>query len=202
VSNQAYTLGLAAVGQDVVVWPMAKITSPESIYIGHSVIIDDFVFLMGGKRTSVGSFVHIASFTSITGGGELIMEDFTTLSSGVRVFTGNEDYSGACMTGSGVPSPYRRPIRSFVQIRRHAIVGAEAIIFPGVTIGEGAVIGANSLVRKNCEPWTVYVGSPAKPIKTRPRERILAIEAQLRSEFYDDNGCYIPKRLRTAQDSR
>jgi len=39
--------------------------------------------------------VHIASFTSITGGGEYVMEDFTTLSNGVRVFTGNEDYSGA-----------------------------------------------------------------------------------------------------------
>jgi len=56
------------------------------------------------------------------------------------------------MTGSGVPYPYRMPIRSYVCIKRHSIVGAEAVILPGVTIGEGAVVGANSLVKGDCEP--------------------------------------------------
>jgi carbonic anhydrase/acetyltransferase-like protein (isoleucine patch superfamily) len=73
MTNQAYTLGFAKVGRDVIVWPLAKIVSPEVISIGDSVIIDDFVFLMGGARTSIGSFVHIASFTSVTGGGEFVM---------------------------------------------------------------------------------------------------------------------------------
>lgn len=178
------------------IWPLAKIVSPEIISIGDSVIIDDLVFLMGGTKTVIGSFAHIASFTSITGGGEFIMDDFTTLSSGVRVFTGNEDYSGGCLTGSGVPFPYRLPIRSFVHIKKHAIVGAEAVILPGVTIGEGTVIGANSLVRRDCEPWTVYVGSPARAIKSRPKERILELEAQLRRDIYDAIGKYIPKHKR------
>lgn len=194
--NQAFTLGFANVGQDVMVWPLAKIVSPEAISIGDSVIIDDFVFLMAGKRTSIGSFVHIASFTSITGGGEFVMEDFTTLSSGVRVFTGNEDYSGGCLTGSGVPIPYRVPIRSFVYIRKHAIVGAQSVILPGVTIGEGAVVGANSLVKKDCAPWTTYAGSPARAIKSRPKARILRLEAQLRKEIYNIDGIYIPKHKR------
>jgi acetyltransferase-like isoleucine patch superfamily enzyme len=184
------------VGQDVIVWPMAKIVSPEMISIADSVIIDDFVFLMGGTRTSIGSFVHIASFTSITGGGEFVMEDFTTLSSGVRVFTGNEDYSGGGLTGSGVPFPYRVPIRSFIHIKKHVIVGAEAVILPGVTMGEGAVVGANSLVRKDCAPWTIYAGSPARALKVRPREKILELEAQLRRELYDMDGNYIPKYKR------
>jgi len=196
MTNQAYTLGFAKVGQDVTIWPLAKIVSPEIISIGDSVIIDDLVFLMGGTKTVIGSFAHIASFTSITGGGEFIMDDFTTLSSGVRVFTGNEDYSGGCLTGSGVPFPYRLPIRSFVHIKKHAIVGAEAVILPGVTIGEGTVIGANSLVRRDCEPWTVYVGSPARAIKSRPKERILELEAQLRRDIYDAIGKYIPKHKR------
>jgi len=200
MTNQAYALGFASVGQDVIIWPMAKIVSPEVISIGDSAIIDDFVFVMGGKRTVIGSFVHIASFTSITGGGEFIMEDFTTLSSGVRVFTGNEDYSGGCLTGSGVPFPYRVPIRSFVYIRKHAIVGAEAIILPGVTIGEGTVVGANSLVKKNCAPWTVYVGSPAKAIRSRPKERILELETQLCNEVYDTDENYIPKLKRGQQE--
>ena len=44
---------------------------------------------------------------------------------------------------------------------------------PGVTLGEGAILGANSLAVKDLEPWTIYVGSPAKPVKKRDKEIIL-----------------------------
>jgi acetyltransferase-like isoleucine patch superfamily enzyme len=196
MTNQAYQLELAQVGQDVIIWPQAKIVSPEVIAIGDSVIIDDFVFIMGGKSTQIGSFVHIASFTSITGGGDLVMEDFTGLSGGVRVYTGNENYSGGCLTNPSVPYPYRLATRSFVHIRKHAIIGANTVILPGVVIGEGAAIGANSLVTKDCQPWKIYFGSPAKAIKTRPQDKILELEAQLRQELYDARGNYIPKNQR------
>lgn len=136
-------------GQDIIIWPFAKIISPEAISIGNSVIIDNFVFFLGGKRTVIGSSVHIASFTSITGGGEFIIEDYAGLSGGIRVYTGNEDYLGNCLTNPTVPHPYRIPIRSFAHIKKHSIVGANSIILPSVTIGEGAVIGANSLVTKD-----------------------------------------------------
>ena len=196
MTNQAYKLELAQVGQDVIIWPKSKIISPEVIAIGDSVIIDDFVLLMGGKRTQIGSFVHIASFTSISGGGDLVMEDFTGLSGGVRVYTGNEDYSGGCLTNPSVPYPYRLATRSFVYIKKHAIIGANTVILPGVVIGEGAAIGANSLVTKDCEPWKIYFGSPAKAIKTRPQDKIVELEAQLRQELYDTRGNYIPKNQR------
>lgn len=196
MSNQAYTIGFASVGQDVTIWPEAKIVMPEVISIGNSVIIDDFVFIMGGAKTIIESFIHIASFTSITGGGEIVMEDYSALSSGVRVYSGNEDYTGGCMTNPAVPAPYRIPVRSFVHLKKHAIVGANSVILPGVIIGEGAVVGANSLVTKDCEPWTVYVGSPARPLRGRPREHMLALEARLRTELYDKSGRYIPKDRR------
>ena len=196
MTNQAYTLGFAHVGQDVIIWPLAKILSSEAISIGDSVIIDDFVFIMGGMRTAIGSFVHIASFTSITGGGEFIMEDFAGLSGGIRVYTGNEDYLGGSLTNPAVPHPYRIPIRSFVHIKKHAIIGANTVILPGVTIGEGVAIGAKSLVTTDCTPWTIYAGSPARELRPRPREKILELEAQLRRELYDAQGNYIPKRRR------
>ncbi len=198
MANQAYALGFAHVGQDVIIWSLARIVSPEVISIGDSVIIDDFVFLMGGEKTVIGSFVHIASFTSITGGGEFIMEDLSGLSGGIRVYTGNEDYSGESLTNPAVPYPYRVPIRSFVHIKKHAIVGANTVILPGVTIGEGAAVGANSLITKDCEPWTIYVGSPARALRPRPRERILELEAQLRRELYNAQGNYIPKSSRNS----
>lgn len=196
MTNQAYTLGLKKVGQDVTIWSGAKIISPEVISVGDSVIIDDFVFLMGGQSTNIGSFIHIGAFTSIAGGGELIMDDFTCLSHGIRLFTGNDDYLGGSLTNSAVPHPYRLPIRSFVHIKKHAIVGANSVILPDVVIGEGVAIGANSLVKKDCEPWKIYVGSPAKAIRTRPKERILELEAQLREELYTASGEYIPKNQR------
>jgi acetyltransferase-like isoleucine patch superfamily enzyme len=196
MTNQAYDLNFASIGADVTIWSGAKVVSPEIIDIGNSVIIDDFVFLMGGKRTRIGSFVHIGSFTSIAGGGELVMADFSGLSGGVRVYTGNEDYGGGCLTNPTVPAPYRNATRSFVKIEKHAIVGANSVILPGVVIGEGAAIGANSLVMKDCKPWTVYFGSPAKAIRTRPQEKILELEAQLRQDLYDLQGRYIPQAER------
>jgi galactoside O-acetyltransferase len=47
-------------------------------------------------------------------------------------------------------------------------IGARSVIMP-VTIGDGCVIGAGSFVNKDCEPWGIYVGSPAKKIGTRPQ---------------------------------
>ena len=40
---------------------------------------------------------------------------------------------------------------------------------PGITIGEGAVIGSNAFVNKDVEPWRIYVGSPAKKIGERQK---------------------------------
>ena len=196
MENQSYCLNFKEIGQDVIIWEKAKIVNPEVISIGDSVTIDDFVFLMGGSKLLIGSFVHISSFTSIAGGGEFIIEDFAGLSGGVRIYTGNEDYNGGCLTNPTVPYPYRIVERSFIHIKKHAIVGANSVILPGVTIGEGVAIGANSLVTKDCEPWKVYFGNPAKPIKNRPKEKILELEQLLKQELYDFQGDYIAKSKR------
>ena len=200
-SNQAYSLRFARVGQDVYIFPQAKIVSPESISIGDSVIIDDFVFIMGKKKTMIGSFVHIASFTSVLGGGEFYIEDFAGLSSGTRVYTGDDDYSGGSLTGPTVPHLYRLPVRSFVRAKKHAIIGANSVILPGVTIGKGAAVGANSLVKKDCKPWTVYGGSPVREIKPRQRGQILELENRLRRDLYDSELHYIPRRVREGHES-
>lgn len=193
MTNQAYKLGFSEIGEDVVIWPTAKIVSPGAVSIGHSVIIDDFVYIGPNKRIVIGSFVHIAAFVSIVGGGEFIADDFSGISGGCRVYTGNDDYLGGCLTGPTVPFPYRIPIRSYVHVKKHAIIGANTVILPGVIIGEGAAIGANSLIKDDCDPWTIYVGSPARPIRPRPQDRMLDLEAQLRKDLYDENGHFIPK---------
>lgn len=186
-----------SIGKDVTVYPMARILGKEHISIGDSVIVDDFVFMYATDRISIGSFVHIAAFTCIAGGGTLTLEDFVGVSGGTHIYTGDDDYLGGCLTGPAVPAPFRVATRSFVHIRKHAIIGANSVILPGVTIGEGAAIGAGAVVTRDIEPWTINVGSPCKPIKARPKERILALEARLRSELYS-SGLYIPKTERSA----
>jgi galactoside O-acetyltransferase len=44
---------------------------------------------------------------------------------------------------------------------------------PGITLAEGSVVGSNSVLTKDTEPWTIYVGSPAKPVGKRDKEIIL-----------------------------
>lgn len=52
----------------------------------------------------------------------------------------------------------------------HVWIGARAIILGGVTIGEGAVIGAGSVVTRDIAPWRIAVGNPAREIKDRNRD--------------------------------
>jgi putative colanic acid biosynthesis acetyltransferase WcaF len=54
-----------------------------------------------------------------------------------------------------------------IQIGANSWIAAEAFVGPGVTVGEGAVLGARAAAFRDLEPWIVYQGNPAKPIKTR-----------------------------------
>lgn len=54
-----------------------------------------------------------------------------------------------------------------IVIEDRAWVAAECFVGPGVTVGEGAVLGARGVTFKNLQPWTVYVGNPAQERKTR-----------------------------------
>ncbi len=52
-----------------------------------------------------------------------------------------------------------------IVLKRGCCIGMRSIIMPGVTIGEGAIIGAGSLVTKDVPPYTIAVGNPAKVVK-------------------------------------
>jgi acetyltransferase-like isoleucine patch superfamily enzyme len=54
---------------------------------------------------------------------------------------------------------------SGIKLEDNCQIGMGTVIMPGVTIGEGAVVGANSLVTKDVEPWTIVAGQPAKLLK-------------------------------------
>lgn len=174
-----------SLGNEVTIWPQAKLVNAHNISLGHKVIIDDFVLIIAsGAPVGIGSFVHIAAYSSITGQGGLAMDDFSGLAAGVRIITSDEDYSGGtCLTNPTVFKEYRKVRHAHVHIKKHAIIGTNTVVLPGVTIGEGCAVGANALVVKDLPDWSVCVGTPARPVKERPSETIKKLESDLRSRY-------------------
>ncbi|MGH6957429.1 MAG: hypothetical protein ACREEW_12265, partial [Caulobacteraceae bacterium] len=54
-----------------------------------------------------------------------------------------------------------------IEIGPRAWIAAEAFVGPGVTVGEGAVLGARGVAMRDLEPWTIYAGNPATPLRRR-----------------------------------
>ena len=159
-------------GKNLKIFEYAKILKPEVIEIGDNSEIDDFTFINGGKGIKIGRYVHISRFVSVIGGGELYLGDYTVLADGARILTGTDSYHGGTRMSTCLPLEQRNLKVSYVRIEKDAFVGTNSVVHPDVTIGEGAIIGSNSLVLKDIEPWTINVGSPCRVIKKRPRLKV------------------------------
>lgn len=166
-------------GEDVRIHEWVRVLGAEQISLGDHVIVDDFVFLDGRGGVEIGSYVHIASFCTLAGGGRIVMEDFSGLAAGCRIVSGTEVVDGSGLTNPTVPAAYRAVQRSEVRIGRHAMLGSNVVVHPGVTIGEGTVVGSTSLVTGDLPPWTICFGTPARPVRERPSARILEFEGEL-----------------------
>jgi galactoside O-acetyltransferase len=185
-AQQISKMGLGEIGKNVFLSDRASFHNPAGISIGDNVRIDDFCVLsagVGGIR--IGSYVHIAVYTSIIGAGPVIIEDFVNLSSRVSIYSSNDDYSGRTMTNPMVPDEYKAVENARVQLDRHVIVGSGAVILPGAALGEGVCVGALSLVRETCKPFTVWAGVPAREIGKRSRD-LLDLERRLLATKIDE----------------
>jgi putative colanic acid biosynthesis acetyltransferase WcaF len=76
-------------------------------------------------------------------------------------------YSFLCTASHDISHPQFVLTTGPIVIGSHAWIAADAFIGPGVTIGDGAVVGARSSVFKDVPPWTVVAGSPARCLKKR-----------------------------------
>ncbi|SIS85070.1 chloramphenicol O-acetyltransferase type B [Chryseobacterium ureilyticum] len=66
-------------------------------------------------------------------------------------------------------------------------IGAEAMIMPGIKIGDGAVIGSRALVTRDVEPYTILGGNPAKPIKKRFNEYHIQLLLEMKWWEWDES---------------
>lgn len=156
-------------GVGVKIFEMAKLVAPERISIAEGTQIDDFCFMYAGQGISIGRFNHICSFVTVIGGGEFITEDYVGISAGCRIVTGTQHYEGGARMVPVVPKEQQKLIVGKVYLCRDSFLGSNVIVYPGVTIGEGAIIGAGGVVTKSVDPWTINVGAPVRVIGQRPK---------------------------------
>lgn len=111
-----------------------------------------------GKDVFVGDNVRIDS-----GHADLIyVGDHAHITGGCRLLCHQRDLRDYRVGDDAAKLPYRL---GEIHIGKGVMIGMESLIMPGVTIGDGAIVGAYSLVTKDIPAWTIATGRPAKPIK-------------------------------------
>lgn len=105
----------------------------------------------------IGDYVAVANGAELYNVDKIAIGEHVTISQGAYICTASHDITKLLKPLTTKP----------VVIGNYAWICARAIVLPGVTIGEGAVVAAGAVVTKDVEPWTVVGGNPAKLIKKR-----------------------------------
>lgn len=158
------------------IWGVVQTTlfrlSPRPLHAWRAALLRAF----GAK---LGRGCHIYPGARIWAPWNLECEDVVAIADGAVVYNPAHIFLGSHATVSqeaylcGATHDYRdaafpmisRPIR----VERYAWVCARSMVQPGITVGEGAVLGLGSVATRDLEPWTVYAGLPARRIKSRPK---------------------------------
>jgi len=167
-NDELREVGFALIGHNVLVSRKASFYSPHTIRLGNNVRIDDFCLLSG--NIEIGSFVHISAYSALYGGGLIKIGDYSGMSPRVTIFSAVDDFGGDYLIGPMAPDESTRLISGPVFLERFVQIGASSVVLPNLTIHEGTVVGAMSLVNKSLGSWGVYAGIPAKFIKERRKE--------------------------------
>lgn len=124
-----------------------KVTSAKLLKFGKNVQINDYVHITAANSVEIGNNVLMAS--------KIYISDCT-----------HGSYIGDANDSDPMTVPVERILSvKSVKIDDNVWLGEFVSVLPGVTIGKGTIVGANSVVSKSLPPYVIAVGSPAKPIK-------------------------------------
>ena len=117
--------------------------------------------LFFGENFQMNDYVHITAMESVKIGNNVLLASKIYISD-----CSHGSYSGDENDSYPDSIPHDRPLSSKpVAIEDNVWLGEFVSVLPGVTIGKGSIVGANSVVSKNLPPYVIAVGTPAKPIK-------------------------------------
>lgn len=177
-------MGFAAVGSNAQISDRASFYNCANISIGDDVRIDDFCVLSAGRGgITIGSYIHIAVFTSLIGDGMISLGNFCNLSSRVALYSSTDDFSGTAMTNPMISQEFTNVRSAPVILHQHVVIGTGSVVLPGVTMHEGAALGALSMVKDDCNSFTIYAGTPAKAVRDRKRDLLTLTRAFLASKI-------------------
>ncbi|MDR0972346.1 MAG: acyltransferase [Bacteroidales bacterium] len=161
------SIGFKSFGKNVLISRKTSIYSPEKISIGNNVRIDDYCIISGD--ITIGNYIHIAAYCALFGSMGIEMKDYSGLSMRCTILSATDDYGGNYLIGPMMEEGTTNVTGGRVVIEKYATCGAHSLVMPNITIGEGAVTGAMSMVNKTLLPWGIYLGIPAKRIKDREK---------------------------------
>lgn len=137
--------------------------------IGNKVHIYNSALIYFPWNLKVGDWSAIGEHAYIYNLGPIQIGEQVTISQRAHLCAGTHDHSDPTMPLQKLP----------IIIENEAWVCADAFVGPGVTVGEGALVGARAVAVKDVEPWQIAVGNPARVVK----ERVLKTSARSDSAF-------------------
>lgn len=130
-------------------------------YSSEKANISPNVKIINGYNLSIGEYSVIGENSFIQDVGEIVIKNNVIIGPELMIFTSNHGFK------RGKLIRVQESTISNVEINDDVWIGARVIILPGVTIGEGTVIAAGSVVTKDTPPYSVVGGNPAKVKKYR-----------------------------------
>lgn len=157
----------------------------ESLTTGRGCRFEAFsengeVKLRFGKNVQVNDYVHICAMNSVDIGDNVLMAGHIYISD-----NSHGSYKGDENDSSPKMAPAKRKYSTApVKIGNNVWIGEHVIILPGVEIGDGSIVGANSVVSKDIPSYSIAVGAPARIVKQyNPQTQIWEKYRDLQSEI-------------------
>lgn len=113
----------------------------------------------------------IGKFCQIAAGVEFVMNDANHQMNAVSTFP----FYTLAGWDAEAPLPSDMPFKGDTVIGNDVWIGQHAVILPGVHIGDGAVIGAQSVVGSDVAPYTIVIGNPARALRKRFDDELIAL---------------------------
>lgn len=165
IRTKFYTSMMAKAGKNIFIFPPFHCPSPEGISLGDNINISQNCTISGTGGVSIGNFVMIGPNTCIISSNHGFLQE-------------------------NIPMVRQKPLRAPIKIADDVWIGANAIILSGVTIGQGAIVGAGAIVTKDVSPYSIVVGNPAKLIRKRftaeKIKKLLSLDSALYKYYKND----------------